>query len=174
MNKKLSITRIIIIVALIAIVATCVLLLALGSGDEHVPGRTVKEDVIDPTCASRGSYYETTYCLKCNEEMSKERKYTDRLPHDFVDGVCTVCDFDSAIPESTAGLSFIISRDEKGHEVYHLHDVGTCIYVYELVIGSYKGRPVTKILYGALEQCKNLKRVVIHDTVEEIDSYAFD
>ena len=174
MDKRFNVKKILIVVSIIVLLLACAFMLVFYTGDDHIPGKVVKEDATDPTCANRGSYCEVTYCLKCDEEIKRERKYTDRLDHNFSGDICTICGFDSSVPESTPGLSFLVSRDENGYEVYHLQDIGTCIDAEELVIGSYNGRPVTKILYGALEQCKNLRRVVIHDTVEEIQSYAFD
>ena len=147
MDKKNTVKKIIIIAAIAVVVLTCALVLIFCSGHQHIPGKIEQEHISDATCSSRGSYQETTYCSKCNELMSKTIKYVDRLPHDLADGICTVCGFDASVPESTEGLSFIVSRDENGREIYHLQDIGTCLDVEEIVIGTYKGRPVTKLYF---------------------------
>ena len=78
MNKRKIIKKILIITAVVVVVLTCALALIFCSGDEHIPGRVVKDSVSDATCANRGSYYKITYCLKCNEELSKTLEYTNR------------------------------------------------------------------------------------------------
>ncbi|MDO4183397.1 MAG: hypothetical protein Q4E12_07335, partial [Coriobacteriia bacterium] len=57
----------------------------------HQPGAPVREEMRAATCWYEGYYYETVTCTTCNEQLSRETKFTERLPHTYVDGVCTGC-----------------------------------------------------------------------------------
>lgn len=56
----------------------------------HVPGDTVTENIVDPTCETTGGYDEVVYCIECEEEISREHITTDALGHKWDDGVITV------------------------------------------------------------------------------------
>ena len=58
---------------------------------EHVPGEAVRENEVDATCTTAGSYDSVVYCAECGEEVSRETVTVPALGHDFVDGVCTRC-----------------------------------------------------------------------------------
>jgi len=53
----------------------------------HQTGETVKENVIDPTCETNGSYDEVTYCVDCHEELSRVHKEVDALGHEALAAV---------------------------------------------------------------------------------------
>ena len=52
---------------------------------DHVPGETVIESLVEPTCTKDGSYFEAVYCTICGERVSREKIETARLGHDFVE-----------------------------------------------------------------------------------------
>ena len=48
---------------------------------KHSAGTLVKENEALPTCISKGSYDEVSYCIDCGKEVSRIRKETDALSH---------------------------------------------------------------------------------------------
>ena len=48
----------------------------------HNGGTAVKENNVDPTCTSDGSYDEVVYCTRCNAELSRDNYTVDALGHD--------------------------------------------------------------------------------------------
>ena len=60
---------------------------------EHVYSETVKENEVEATCNSKGSYDEVILC-SCGHEMDRRTKYVDALEHDYklldvVEATCT-------------------------------------------------------------------------------------
>lgn len=60
----------------------------------HRPGEKVKENEVAATCVTSGHYDLVTYCLDCEEELSRERKTISPLGHDPIhvdakDATCT-------------------------------------------------------------------------------------
>ncbi|MBQ7172880.1 MAG: choice-of-anchor L domain-containing protein [Clostridia bacterium] len=51
------------------------------TGDEHVPGEPVVENVVDPTCTEPGYYDLITYCTYCGEELSRDTIEIPELGH---------------------------------------------------------------------------------------------
>ena len=47
----------------------------------HMPGGTVRERLIRPTCVNEGSYDAVVYCSACKAELSRETHTAARLPH---------------------------------------------------------------------------------------------
>ena len=47
----------------------------------HTPGESVRENEIEPTCISEGSYDEVVYCTVCNTELSRKTKTIDKKAH---------------------------------------------------------------------------------------------
>ena len=47
----------------------------------HTPGGVFITDQYFATCTEKGSYDEVVYCTECDEELSRETFYTDKLPH---------------------------------------------------------------------------------------------
>ena len=54
-----------------------------GSRDvnRHVASEPVKENIVDATCGSKGSYDLVVYCSACNEELSREKLEEDKKEH---------------------------------------------------------------------------------------------
>ena len=49
----------------------------------HTPGEPVQENVLPATCTTAGSYDEVVYCTVCEAELSREKKVTEPLGHDY-------------------------------------------------------------------------------------------
>jgi len=54
---------------------------------QHVPGETVTENEVEPTCLEDGSHEEAVYCEVCEEELSRESVTDEALGHDWGDWV---------------------------------------------------------------------------------------
>ena len=48
---------------------------------EHTAAEAVRENEVAATCTQEGSYDEVVYCSECGEELSREHKTIDKLPH---------------------------------------------------------------------------------------------
>lgn len=48
---------------------------------EHTPAEAVRENEIAATCEKEGSYEEVVKCSNCGEELSRETKSLEKLPH---------------------------------------------------------------------------------------------
>ena len=55
---------------------------------DHVPGEPVEENVVAATTEAGGSYDEVVYCTRCQLELSREHRTTDKLPTTFT-GIVT-------------------------------------------------------------------------------------
>ena len=81
---------------------------------DHVEGAVKVENKVDATCFATGSYDNVVYCSACGEELSRETIPTDKIPHNFVDGECTVCfepDPDYVPEEPEDGYVFTATAD---------------------------------------------------------------
>lgn len=56
---------------------------ALGQVHEHTAKTAVKENVIEATCETEGSYDSVVYCATCNEEISREEITVEALGHNY-------------------------------------------------------------------------------------------
>lgn len=68
---------------------------ALGQQHEHTPATAVRENVVSATCTAQGSYDEVVYCSSCGEQISRTKKYTSALGHNYTSVVTP--------PTSTSG-----------------------------------------------------------------------
>ena len=50
---------------------------------EHVPGETVTENVVEPSCTEAGSHDEAVYCSACEAEISRKTVTDPALGHDW-------------------------------------------------------------------------------------------
>ena len=50
---------------------------------EHTAAEAVRENVVEATCTTAGSYDSVVYCADCNEELSRETVTVDALGHEF-------------------------------------------------------------------------------------------
>lgn len=53
-----------------------------GSVHTHTPSEPVKENVVEGTLTTDGSYDEVVYCSSCNEEISRRTVNTGKLDHE--------------------------------------------------------------------------------------------
>lgn len=60
---------------------------ALGQQHEHTASTAVRENVVNATCTTQGSYDEVVYCSSCGEELSRTKKYTSVISHNYVSSV---------------------------------------------------------------------------------------
>lgn len=67
----------------------------------HTAGKPVRESIVPASCDKEGSYDEVVYCSVCCAELSREKKTTEALGHDWGEWIVT--------KEATA--------DEEGEEV---------------------------------------------------------
>ena len=56
----------------------------------HSSGTPIKENETLPTCISRGSYDEVSYCIDCGKELNRIRKETETLSHQESDWITEV------------------------------------------------------------------------------------
>ena len=49
----------------------------------HTTGEALVENRVDPTCTTSGSYDNVVYCIKCREELSREKIIVDALGHSY-------------------------------------------------------------------------------------------
>ena len=48
---------------------------------DHIPAEAIREREVSPTCEKEGSYDLVVKCSKCGDEISRESKSIDKLPH---------------------------------------------------------------------------------------------
>ena len=91
----------------------------------------------------------------------------EKLPHTFVNGVCTDCGYTFTYTE---GLAFSRVNDEP---YYMVSGIGTVSDTDINVPPQYCGLPVTGIANGAFRDCRNITSVVIPDSITSIGNSAF-
>ena len=129
----------------------------------HNEKTEVKENVIEATCLSGGSYDKVVRCKSCDKELSRTTEVVEKkVRHAMADGKCVDC----GARESTPGLEFSMNAKDYG---YTLISAFNC-EAEEFIIDTYNGYPVTKIANASSYQ---LKSVVIGDSVKEIGRDAF-
>jgi hypothetical protein len=135
-----------------------------GERRDVEPHRLAVGDPIEPTCYSFG-YSSVEYCEVCGF-VKKSGVEIKKLPHNYADGICTVCE----IPEPSDGLKYELSEDG---EYYAVVEVGTCKDDVIVIPEEYEGIAVKKIAANAFEMCVSIREIIISDSVTVIDEYAF-
>ena len=111
-----------------------------GGGDkpsgEHT--HSYVETVVEPTCTTKGY---TLYKCACGDEYKDNEK--NELPHNYVDGVCTVCG--DEITETTA-LRFELSEDKT---YYIATELGEETLTRFSLPAAHNGKPVKEICGSA-------------------------
>ncbi|MBQ7357972.1 MAG: hypothetical protein IJW65_04470, partial [Clostridia bacterium] len=117
----------------------------------HIEGEPVIDDVVEPTCVSYGSWYETVYCTECDEMLLHYWRKGDYAEHNVVDHYCTEC----GNMICSEGLEI-----EYSGSGYYVKGLGTCTDE-DVYIGYYKNAPVSRVnlLDSACE--KNVKNIYI-------------
>ena len=89
----------------IALALLCIILSVLcfvscgGEQHSHILSNPIKENKIDATCESVGSYDEVIYCLECGEEIKRVSKTTEKLEHmpsDWIVDTASTCKTEGA------------------------------------------------------------------------------
>ena len=111
-------------------------------------------------CETKG---EMTYACACGETYTEEIEATG---HSFVDKVCEYC----STKEPSVGLKYALNTDGIS---YSVTGIGTCTDTEIAIPSTYNNLPVTTIGYQAFFGCRNLKEIVIPDSVTSIDYEAF-
>ena len=153
----------------VALLLSSALLISSCLLHQHTPGEPVIRNQILSTCTEEGRYDEVVYCTVCEEEISRERKYTPALGHNYVYEECTVC-HDQEIKDSTQGLTFELNSDGKG---YTLIGIGECTEK-NITVGYYNSLPVTAIADYALFEIQSIETVHLGRTVVSVGAYAFN
>ena len=99
---------------------------ALGQQHEHTASTAVRENVVNATCTSQGSYDEVVYCSSCGEKLSITKKYTSAHGHSYVAVVTP--------PTETSGgyTTHTCSRCGDKYVDNYTNATG-CIHDYELI-----------------------------------------
>lgn len=144
-------------------------------------------EVVNATCEKNG--YTVYICSGCGR--SEYRDYTDKLPHTpgawnvikdatreeegerYTD--CTACggriyETIPVITDPSEGLSFTLNSDG---ESYAVSGIGECKDTVVTIPSEYRGLPVTEIADGAFRANRQIKKVILPDTIKKIGSYAF-
>lgn len=127
---------------------------------EHTIERT---EAVEPTCISDGKTMGER-CSVCFTRITSVEKI-DRLPHNFVDNVCTSC----GTKKGSDGLEY---SEYKGipNAVQVRYSGGD---LTEIVVPSYNEDGKKVVSVGRFNGWEILKKVTLPDTIEEINQYAF-
>ena len=169
----------------------------------HTAADAVKENEIEPTCTTAGSYDSVVYCSVCDVEISRETKSVDALDHNIVNHnaqaptctevgweayeTCSRCDHTTYVEIPATGHNFennescLICSAEyytEGLQFSLCKDeytvTGIITSASDVTIPStYQGLPVTEIATNAFYECTSLTSIVIPDSVTTIGDRAF-
>ena len=131
----------------------------------------VIDKAVESTCKETG-LTEGSHCSVC-KEIIKQQKTIDKLEHNYVDGICTICndiDPNYVVENASEGLSFELNDSKTG---YIVTGIGTCTDTEIIIPSKYNGLPVTSIGYYAFYECISLISIVIPNSVTSIDDRAF-
>ena len=131
----------------------------------------VIDKAVESTCKETG-LTEGSHCSVC-KEIIKQQKTIDKLEHNYVDGICTVCntkDPNYVVENASEGLSFELNDSKKG---YIVTGIGTCTDTDIIIPSVYNGLPVTNIGDGAFSGCTSLTSITIPNSVTSLGEEAF-
>ena len=128
---------------------------------EHTIERT---EAVEPTCINIG-YTEGERCTVCHTKVKKAEKL-DRLPHNFVNDVCTSCG-------SRKGSDGLVYTEYLGgvNEVCVIYEGGE---LEEIVVPSYNEDGKKVVVVGYFNGGETLKKVILPDTIEKIGNWSFE
>ncbi len=120
----------------------------------------------EPTCIEKG-LSNKVICTECGEALV-EAEELDVVPHNYVDGNCTIC----KMPEIwTKELTFYLNEDKESYRVCS-GDTWHWDFENKIVIipSYYNGLPVTKIGYF---EDSSAKKFFIPSTITDIEAVSF-
>ncbi len=132
---------------------------------EHLLWSTPEEKA--PTCTESG-WFGGAVCEDCGEIFEPQEEIPAQ-GHVWLEGVCEVCGMDAPIGEEGGGLVF--AENEDGG--YTVTGIGYYSNPHVVVPAAYKGKPVTRIGYGAFYDCKSMESVELPQTLTYLGGYAF-
>ena len=125
-------------------------------------GHTYQHVVSQPTCLEQG--YTTHTCSVCG--YSYVDSYVDATGHNYLFGICTVCDHVSY----SQGLEM---KRGSLFPVYSITGIGTCTDTDIIIPSSINVIPVTSIGDHAFYNCDRITSITIPSSVKSIGEYAF-
>jgi len=173
--KKASVALLVIIALMLTIsLVSCGGAIGGESVHSHTAGDVVKENEIASTCASEGSYDEVRYCTdsSCNKELSREKKTTPKLDHNYIGPFCIVCQAEIIGSE---GLEYELIGNAAV-----VTGIGTCtdsrlVIPYYTELYAEKGEivcPVIGIAEMAFYNCETIEEIVM-PSISDIGPSAF-
>ena len=137
---------------------------------DHEPEHVCIYDMktIEPTCSTRG--YDL-YTCSCGD--SYKENFVGMLDHTYSNGVCT-CGFEQKLE----GIEFVEYYDYNDYARenpigFTLNFVPTNISGEVVVPATYDGLPVLKIGDKAFNDCANVTKIILPDSLKEIGENAF-
>jgi len=118
----------------------------------------------DATCTKNGT--ETSTCTRCTKTNTREIR-DSALGHKFTDGVCGAC----GQLKPSEGLEYSFDYINGYYEV---NGIGTCTDTNIVIADFYEGSPVGAIALFAFKNCREIKSVIIPDSVISIGYGAFE
>ena len=125
-------------------------------------------EVIDKAVAAtctKGGLTLGKRCAIC-DLVIQEQEMTEPIKHKFKNGACTVC----STPTHSQGLWLTLSADGT---YYIVNDIGDCRDKELIIPETYNEKPVKKIVHLAFSGLDSIVKLVIPDSVTEIESKAF-
>ena len=126
------------------------------SDSQSIPATGHKEEVIEgyeSTCSSFG-LANGVKCSECDESLV-DQVLIQSLPHDFIDGVCSICN----VSEYCEGLEYKVLEDG----TLGVSGIGTCTDENIIIPSFHLGYPVTTICTNAFYEIKNLLKGATND-----------
>ena len=154
-------------IPLLIIISLCVLVACSQSEVQHIHQNTYyqKENVIEPTCSTKGQYDLVKYCSDCNSEVGREIVDLPASAHTASNNVCSVCNKTASV-----GLEYELNEND----AYTVVGLGTCTDNQIIIPTHYNGKPVTTIGRRAFYGATGIYAISCQLELERIEGYAFE
>ncbi len=130
---------------------------------ERTEHSKVIDQMVNATCTSTG-LTEGSHCSVCNEVIKAQEKIK-KLNHNYIDGICTLCN-----KKVSVGLNYTLNSDGSS---YVVTGIGTCRDLEIVIPEIYNKLPVEEIAKGAFDDYKDLKSIIIPSSIEQIGNGVF-
>lgn len=132
-------------------------------------------DEVEATCIKFGTkgHYECSLCGKYFDSEKNEiiDIVISKAPHNYVNGVCSVC---GAADKATEGLTYLYDKDTQSYIVTGYAGTETDVYIPAMYNDGTNGyRRVTSIGDDAFVNCDIIESVTIGNNIEDIGYNAF-